>query len=144
MGTGKKPPPAWLMLIMSVAVSGLFGYATVTLWNNDRALRDRGVETTAQVTKIGGKGRITVAYTTADGRRAEALIGQKDSADGTKVGDTVPIVYDPEHPADDVRDTRVPDNNIVTYLTLTAAVASAVGVPLAMVRMRRAKQHQNA
>lgn len=82
----------------------------------------------------GKNSRVHVEFRTADGRRVEAMIGQGDEAPGPRaeVGDEVPIVYDPESPTDDVRDTRAPENHTIAYVTLGATIFGAIGVPLAI------------
>ncbi|BBH68210.1 hypothetical protein ACTI_48950 [Actinoplanes sp. OR16] len=130
-------PPVWLFLTLGVVVVGAFGWLTYDQFRNDSALSERGVETQAQVTDVGSKGRVTVVFTTADGRRVETLIGQGDTVDGTRAGETVPIVYDPSRPADEVRDSRVPENHHVAYISLAATVFGAVGIPLAAWHLAR-------
>ncbi|MEU4690304.1 DUF3592 domain-containing protein [Actinoplanes sp. NPDC023714] len=138
----RRLPPVWLFLSLGIVVTGVFAWTTFQIFRNDLALRDRGVETSAQVTDVGSKGRVTVVFTTADGRRVETLIGQGDAVQGTRVGETVPIVYDPSRPADEVRDTRVPENHGIAYFTLGATIFGAVGVPLAAWHLARTRRRE--
>ncbi|WP_433830929.1 hypothetical protein ACQP2E_12160 [Actinoplanes sp. CA-015351] len=140
----RKLPPLWLYISLGVIVVGVFAWLTVRNFSNDFALRDRGVETTAQVTEVGGKGRVHVTFTTADGRTVDTLIGQGDSVGGTRAGDTVPIVYDPRNPAGEVRDTRVPENHRVAWFTLGATIFGAVGVPMASWKLAQAHRRRRA
>ncbi|MEU4421030.1 DUF3592 domain-containing protein [Actinoplanes sp. NPDC024001] len=128
-------PPTWLFAGLGVIVIGVLALITFQTWNNDVALRERGVETSARVTEVGSKGRVHVEYATDDGQRVESLVKQGAEADGTKVGDEIPIVYDPRDPAGDVRDTRVPATNRLTYFSLGMTVFALVAVPIASWRL---------
>lgn len=142
----RRRPPAPLYAAMGVVVILGFAFATWQVWRNDNALRDRGREAPAEVVAIsrGKSTRVVVAFTTAEGRRVESQIGQGDSVDGTRVGDQLTVVYDPEKPTDDVRDVRVPENHRTAYLTLGITILAAVGVPLATWGIVRADRRDRA
>nr|WP_296073052.1 DUF3592 domain-containing protein [uncultured Actinoplanes sp.] len=123
----------WLYVTLGVIVVLGFAVATFQVWTNDNALRDRGRRTSARVVEIGTgkKNRVHVEFTTEQGRRVEALVGQGDEAPGARVrvGDEIPVVYDTENPTDDVRDARAPQNHKVAYLLLGVTIAGAVALP---------------
>ncbi|MEU8243928.1 DUF3592 domain-containing protein [Actinoplanes missouriensis] len=127
----------WLFAGMGVVVVAVFSWLTYQNWTNDLALSDQGVETTARVTDIGGKGRVHVEFTTADGRPVSTLVGQGDEADGTRVGDTIPIAYDPREPTSEVRDTRVPENHRTAWFTTGMTLFALVGIPIATWQLAR-------
>ena len=133
---------------LGVVVVVGFAVATLHVWRNDVALRDRGVETSARVVAVteGKIDRIHVEFSIPDGRRIEALIGQGDEAPGpwARVGDTVPIVYDPKRPTDDVRDARAPQNHRIPYTLLGTTVFGAIGVPLASWHLAREHRRRRA
>lgn len=143
MGHSRRPSPLLFAVLGTVVVLG-FAFMTWRIWSNDLALQSRGQETTARVTEIttGKVERVHVVFTTRDGREVEALIGQGDEAPGPRVarGDEIPIVYDPQNPTTDVRDTRAPDNHTIGYLVLGTTTVGAVAVAFAvraLVRERR-------
>lgn len=147
--TGRRRlPPLGLFVGLGVVVVLGFAVATVQEWRNDFALRDRGVETSARVTAVseGKIDRVHVEFSTADGRRVEALVGQGDEAPGPPVrqGDTVPIVYDPEQPTDDVRDVRAPLNHQTAYMLLGTTIFGVIGVPLASWHLAREHRRRRA
>ncbi|MFF5173394.1 DUF3592 domain-containing protein [Micromonospora sp. NPDC000089] len=122
-----------------------FAIATWQTWSNDNALRDRGREAPARVVQV-NRGRAKVEFTTGDGRRVQARIGQGDAAPGPRpvVGDAVTIVYDPRRPTDDVRDVRAPENRQTAYVVLGATIAALIGVPLATWGLIRANRRERA
>jgi Protein of unknown function (DUF3592) len=130
-----------LFALTGLVVVGGFAFMTVRIWTNDNTLAERGQQASAQVVAVdqGRADRSRVEFTTADGRRVQALIGQGDEGPDLKVGDGVQVVYDPQEPTADVRDVRVEANHKLAYLMLGATILGAVGVPLALWRMRRAK-----
>ena len=132
-GTTRSLPPVWLYVTLGVIVMLGFAFATFQVWTNDNALRDRGRLTSARVVKVstGKTSRVHVEFTTEQGRRVEALIGQGDEAPGARVrvGDEIPIVYDPQSPADGVRDARAPENHKFAYLLLGVTIVGAVALP---------------
>jgi Protein of unknown function (DUF3592) len=136
MAKGMSGARIWIFAVLGVVVVTGFAVMAIKAWSNDNALHDRGQETTARVVEVstGKNSRVHVEFRTADGRQVQAMIGQGDEAPGARprVGDEVPIVYDPESPTDDVRDTRAAENHTVAYVLLGAAVFGAVGVPLAV------------
>lgn len=140
----RRLPPVWLFVVLGAIVVPGFGFATCQVWSNDVALRDRGQGASAVVTTRSGKSRLHVEYTTRDGRRVGALVGQGDEAPGERArpGETIPIVYDPEHPTADVRDARSPENHRIAYLLLGVTVAAAVAVPLAARQLARAHRRR--
>ncbi|MCG5447545.1 DUF3592 domain-containing protein [Micromonospora sp. NIE79] len=135
-----RRPPALFAGLGLVVVIG-FAIAAWTVWSNDKALQDRGVEATAQVVKV-NKGRIHVEFETPDGRRAQTLVGQGDEPPGAApaVGDEIPIVYDPQDPEAEVADRRAPQNHRIAYLLAGVAAFAAVSVPLATVALVRANR----
>ncbi|MER7587979.1 DUF3592 domain-containing protein [Micromonospora sp. NPDC127501] len=136
-----RRPPAPLFAGLGLVVVIGFAIAAWTVWSNDQALQDRGVEATAQVVKV-NKGRIHVEFETPDGRRAQTLVGQGDEPPGAApaVDDEIPIVYDPQDPEAEVADRRAPQNHRVAYLLAGVAAAGAVSVPLATVALVRANR----
>jgi hypothetical protein len=143
MLTRKRPPTALFAVLGVVVVFG-FAYATWTVWSNDRALETRGEKTNARVVEVGaGKARrIEVEFRAAAGRPVRALVGQGDEAPGPRpvVGDEIPIIYDPQAPESDVRDSRAPVNHQIAYLLAGATVFGAIGVPVATVALARANR----
>jgi hypothetical protein len=96
----------------------------------------------ARVVEVSRKGQITVDYRTADGRQVRAAVRQGDESRELRprVGDEIPIEYDPQDPTSKVHDTRVPFNSDMKRLSLGVALLAAVAVPLttwALVRARR-------
>ncbi|MGC4754684.1 hypothetical protein [Micromonospora trifolii] len=136
-----RRPPAPLFAGLGLVVVIGFAIAAWTVWSNDKALQDRGVEATAQVVKV-NKGRIHVEFETPDGRRAQTLVGQGDEPPGAApaVGDEIPIVYDPQDPEAEVADRRAPQNHSTAYLLAGVAAFAAVSVPLATVALVRANR----
>ncbi|WP_430498645.1 hypothetical protein ACQRWP_26745 [Micromonospora trifolii] len=136
-----RRPPAPLFAGLGLVVVIGFAIAAWTVWSNDKALQDRGVEATAQIVKV-NKGRIHVEFDTADGRRAQTLVGQGDEPPGAApaVGDEIPIVYDPQDPEAEVADRRAPQNHSTAYLLAGVAAFAAVSVPLATVALVRANR----
>ena len=141
----RRRPPAPLYAAMGVVVVVGFAIATWRVWSNDNALRDRGREAPARVVEM-NRSRATVEFTTDDGRRVRARIGQGDAAPGPRavVGDAVTIVYDPRRPTDDVRDARAPENHRSAYLLLGTAIFGLIGVPLATWGIVRADRRERA
>ena len=137
-------PQVWLYVLFGAIVVPGFAFMTYQVWSNDVALRDRGQEASAVVTQAGK--RVHVEFTTRDGRRLEALVGQGDEAPGAPAqsGDEIPIVYDPQDPTADVRDARAPENHRVAYLLLGATVFGAVGMPLAAWHLAREHRRRRA
>ncbi|MFB9237018.1 DUF3592 domain-containing protein [Plantactinospora siamensis] len=129
---------------MGVVVVIGFAIATYQIWSNDNALRDRGRQASATVIKVhsGKAGRTVVQFSTAEGRQLTALIGQGDGAPGwqPRVGDEVPIVYDPQKPTADVRDARAPENHHTAYFSLAVTIFGAIAVPIAAVALIRANR----
>jgi hypothetical protein len=144
----RRLPPLGLFVGLGVVVVLGFAVATFSVWRNDIALSERGVETSARVAAVtdGKIDRVRVEFSTPDGRRIEALIGQGDEASDPRprVGDTVPIIYDPEKPTDDVRDVRVPPNHRSAYMLLGTTVFGAIGVPLASWHLAREHRRRAA
>ena len=139
-------PPTWLFVTLGVFVVSGFAFATFQVWSNDLALRDRGRETVARVVEVGTckTSRVNVTFTTEDGRQVEALVGQGDEAPGdrVKVGEEIPIVYDPEHPTADVRDSRAPENHSTAYLLLGVTAFAAVTLPVAAWHLARERRRR--
>ncbi|WP_433201672.1 hypothetical protein ACQP00_30945 [Dactylosporangium sp. CS-047395] len=123
--------------LVGLAVVLGFGYLAWSDWSNDRALRERGAEADARVVAAGK--RTTVEFSTADGRRVRALIGQGGSPRDRRpaVGDEIRVVYDPRHPEADVRDTRVTPNHRIAYLMTATALVGAGAVAVAVVAEAR-------
>lgn len=126
--------------VVGVVVVFAFGYMAWSLWEKDRALDSRGVQATATVVEVGR--RIHVEFQTADGRRVRTLIGPGGEAPETRpaVGEKIQIVYDPEDPEGQVRDTRASETNQTAYLLAGAACVGAVAVPVAVMARRRKKK----
>ena len=147
MDHSRRPSPLLFAVLGTVVVLG-FAVMTWRIWSNDLALQSRGQETTARVTEVtsGKIERVHVVFTTGDGREVEALVGQGDEAPGPRVrpGDEIRVVYDPQHPTADVRDTRAPENHSVGYLMLGATAFGAVGVPFAVRALVRARRRASA
>jgi hypothetical protein len=141
--SARRLPPVPLFIGIAIVALGGFAFATYQVWANDLALADRGQQTTARVTEV-GRERITVAFRTADGREVETLVGQGDEAPGPlpAPGDELPIVYDPQRPTSEVRDTRAPENHKVGWLLLATTVAGTIGVCFATPALIRARRRQ--
>ncbi|MDG4821706.1 DUF3592 domain-containing protein [Asanoa sp. WMMD1127] len=147
-GRRRPLPPLWLFVGGGAAVVVAFAVATFGVWRNDTALEERGVETSGRVVAVsdGKIKRVRVEFSTPDGRRVEALVGQGDEARDPRprVNDTVPIVYDPDNPTDDVRDSRVEPNHHMAYTLLGVTIFGAVGVPLAAWHLAREHRRRRA
>ncbi|GIF77849.1 DUF3592 domain-containing protein [Asanoa siamensis] len=138
-----RRPPAPLFAGLGIVVVIGFAVAAWTVWQNDRALRTRGVDASARVVQVTEKkGRIHVEFTAADGRSVRTMVGQGDEPPGPApaVGDEIPIVYDPQDPDAEVADRRTSPNHRVAYLLAATAAAGAIGVPLATVALVRANR----
>ncbi|MEV4536696.1 DUF3592 domain-containing protein [Asanoa sp. NPDC049518] len=144
----RRLPPLGLFIGLGAVVVLAFAVATFGVWRNDVALNERGVETSARVVAVsdGKNKRVRVEFGAADGRRVEALIGQGDvtSDPRPRVGDTVPIVYDPQEPTADVRDSRVAPNHRSAYMLLGTTIFGVVGVPLASWHLAREHRRRRA
>jgi hypothetical protein len=127
----RRPLPAGLFAAMGAIVVAGFAVATYQTWSNDNALRDRGQQTTARVVNVSAGKNSRVEGDEAPGPRA-------------KVGDEIPIVYDPRDPTSDVRDARASDNHTVASLSLAATILAAVAVPIATWALIRAKRRESA
>jgi len=146
MARSRRPSPLLFAVVGTVVVLG-FGFMTWRILSNDLALRSRGQETTARVTEVttGKVSRVHVVFRTGDGREVEALVGQGDEAPGPRVepGAEIPIVYDPEHPASDVRDTRAPENHTIGYLMLGTTVVGGIAVGFAVRALIRERRRES-
>ncbi|HEX8626966.1 MAG TPA: DUF3592 domain-containing protein [Catenuloplanes sp.] len=144
--SSRRLPPLWLFITMGIVVTGVFGYGAYREWRADSALQQRGQPAPARVVEI-TRGRHTTAYVefrTADGRQVRAAIDSGAPGPLPSVGDQVPIVYDPEQPASDVWDTRVPVEHRETSMFLGAMLFGAIGFPVAALALARARRRQPA
>ncbi|SCG56702.1 hypothetical protein GA0074704_3297 [Micromonospora siamensis] len=75
-----------------------------------------------------------------------AQVGQGDSAPDprAKPGDELPIVYNPQHPTGDVRDSRTPENHRGVYLLPGVTMFGLVGGSLASRGLVRAERRERA
>jgi hypothetical protein len=119
--------PAWVAAVLGTLVAVGFVTAAIRIWNNNNALADRGLRTTAVVVGAheGRDLRSTVVFRTTDGREVRSRIGQGDEGPDLKVGDEIQVVYDPQDPTADVNDVRASSNHVFAFLALGIAVVCA-------------------
>jgi hypothetical protein len=92
------------------------------------ALRDHGIHTTAVVTQTHG-GRdsyVVLDFTTRDGQRVTARVGNYDWRSTPRIGDQPTILYDPADPEGNVADTRLGPDFVESWLLGIAAVVAAL------------------
>jgi hypothetical protein len=92
-------PKATLVILAGLGM-GLFGlYLAWSGYRDHRTLERRGEPATAQVVSVDfstrGPDEMEVVFLDANGARHQAEV---ERSSGASVGDTVEIVYDPEHP----------------------------------------------
>lgn len=119
----------------STAIATMLGLLVASLgvgiWLSDAQLRDHGVHATARVVDFAEDGDAVIEFRTADGRVARTTL---PVADDVQIGQSVPIVYDPQDPDDVVaRD----DLNDPTAYLITGGAALACLVVAALLWTRR-------
>jgi hypothetical protein len=134
-----------LFLFAVLVVSSVFGWLAFDSWRGARALEERGQATTATVVEVGtGKARrVTVEYTPAGGRPVRVMVRQGDTVTPLpRVGEEIPIRYDPRDPSAEVRDPRSDKEGRRTtiWIPAFAAVAGAGTALVLGVRWLRGRE----
>lgn len=135
-GYGQDRLERWLnrrgpSTVIATALGILFAALGVGLWLSEVPLRDHGVHTTAQVVEFTEYSDAVIEFRTLDGRVARTTL---PVADDVQIGQSVPIVYDPQDPDDVVaRD----DLNDPTAYLITGGAALACLVVAALLWTRR-------
>jgi hypothetical protein len=130
-----------MFAVLGVIVGGGFIVGALSDLNWQRTLDERGVAATGEVLEVtSGRGRhILVRYVTVAGQTAEAEIHSGDAPDPwPAVGESIPIVYDPQNPEANVRHPRA-ERSKAPYVGLVLGVLGPIAIlTIVAVRWRRA------